>query len=129
MVNTNISFKAKFALSNVQGYSQEEWTQAIRKSPKKTQSILDFIAFMNTNEAKDILNKLPKEDTVELHILEEEDDRIEIKPYLFYRSADMESETRGEMERKNLDGTWAEPSRLETKFKVWTKRLINFLNN
>ena len=124
----NISFKAKFALSNVQGYNQEEWKQALKESPKKTQSILDFIAFMNTEEAKDILNKLPKEDTVELHILDEDDKGIIIKPYFFYRSSDMESKTREKMERKNLDGTWSEPSRLEINFKSWTKKLINFLS-
>ena len=126
--NTNVSFKAKFALSNVAGYSYDEWKTALKESPKKTQSVVDFIAYMNTDEAKDILNKLPKEDTVELHIIDEDEEGIKIKPYLFYRSKDMMSETRDEMERKHLEGTWANPSQLERKFKSWSNKIINFLS-
>ena len=127
MVNTNISFKAKFKIAGAEYYTQEEWKEALKRAPAKTQDLLDFIYYMNSEQAKLFLNRLPKEDTVELHILEEEKGTVKIKPYFFYRSADMESETRGKLEKQNLDGTWVDTKYLKSRFRSWTEQINYFL--
>ena len=127
MINTQISFKANFKIAAVDYFTEEEWKQATKRAPGKTQHVLDFIYYMNSEQAKQILNRLPKEDTVELHILDEEKGNVKIKPFFFYRSEDMESNTRRKMERLGLDGTWVEARDLKPRFRTWAEKLNYFL--
>ena len=127
MVNTNISFKANFKIAGAEYYSIEEWEEATKRAPAKTQYLLDFIYYMNSEQAKLFLNRLPKEDTVELHILDEENGNIKIKPYLFYRSANMQSKKREKMEEQGLEGTWAEAKYLKSRFRTWSEQINYFL--
>ena len=125
--NSNISFKANFKLAGAEYFTEEEWNEALNRAPGKTQHILDFIYYMNSEQAKQILNRLPKEDTIELHILEEEKGKVKIKPFLFYRSEDMESKTRRKMEEIGIDGTWVEARNLKPRFRTWSEKINYFL--
>ena len=125
--NSNVSFKASFKIADVEYYTMDEWKEATKRAPAKTQHLLDFIYYMNSEQAKQILNRLPKEDTVELHILDEDKGNVKIKPYLFYRSADMQSETRAKLEKHNFEGTWVEAKNLKSRFRAWSEQINYFL--
>lgn len=125
--NSNVSFKASFKIAGAEYYTMDEWKEATKRAPAKTQHLLDFIYYMNSEQAKQILNRLPKEDTVELHILDEDKGNVKIKPYLFYHSADMQSETRAKLEKHNLEGTWVEAKNLKSRFRAWSEQINYFL--
>ncbi len=125
--NPNISFKATFKIAGAEYYTKEEWQEATKRAPAKTQHLLDFIYYMNSDQAKQILSRLPKEDTVELHILDDDKGNVKIKPYLFYRSSDMQSVTRAKMEQLKLEGTWAEAKNLKSRFRTWSEQINYFL--
>ncbi|MBQ8886351.1 MAG: hypothetical protein IJY61_01440 [Candidatus Gastranaerophilales bacterium] len=127
MINTNISFKANFKIAGAEYYSIEEWQEATKRAPAKTQYLLDFIYYMNSEQAKQVLNRLPKEDTIELHILEEDKGNVKIKPYFFYRSKDMQSKTREKMEERGIEGTWVEARNLKSRFRTWSEQINYFL--
>ena len=81
---------------------------------------------MKSEQSKQILNRFPKEDTIELHILDEENDTVKIKPYLFYRSVNMDDKRKEGLEKAGLEGTRVDAKYLKSRFRVWANKLDYF---
>ena len=125
----NISFKASFKVADSNYFSKEEWDEATLRAPIKTQQVLDFIFYMNSEQAKQILNRLPKEDTVEFYILKDTKNSVKIDPYLYYRSKSLPEKVQKEMETKRLNITSCHPKYLKSRFRLWVDQIDYFIQS
>lgn len=126
---SNLSFKAKFKVADAEYYTKEEWNAALKRAPKKTQQVLDFLFYMNSEQAKLFLNRLPKEDTVELYILKDTGDSVKIEPYLHYSSTSISTYQQEEMQKRGLDTTSCHPKYLKSRFRLWVEQINYFLQS
>ena len=126
---SNLSFKANFKVADADYFSKEEWDEATLRAPMKTQQVLDFLFYMNSEQAKLFLNRLPKEDTVELYILKDTEDSVKIEPYLHYHSSTLPIEIQQEMQKKRLDTTSCHPKYLKSRFRLWVEQINYFIQS
>lgn len=126
---SDISFKAKFKVADAEYYTKEEWNAALKRAPKKTQQVLDFLFYMNSEQAKQVLNRLPKEDTVELYILKDTEKNVSIQPYLYYHSESLPIELQKRIEEKGLNTTTCHPIHLKSRFRTWAEQLNYFIQS
>lgn len=125
----SITFKANFKVAGAEYFSKEEWDDATLRAPTKTQQVLDFLFYMNSEQAKQILKSLPEEDTVELYILKDTEDIVKIEPYLYYSSNSIPKNIQNEMQMKGLDITSCHPKYLKSRFRLWAKQIDYFIQS
>ena len=128
--NPNVSFKASFQISEQtdSSFSYNALKKALTKPASAGKELLDFMAYIYSDEGKAQLNKLPKEDTVELLLFEEDyGDKAMLYPYFYYASESMPLDKRVDFEYKHLDGHYSKPQDLKEIFIEWSNNIINFL--
>lgn len=130
-VKNNPSFKAQFQISeqNDMSFSYKALKKALTKPTQGGKDLLDFMAYIYSDEGKAQLNKLPKEDTVELSLFEEDyDDEAMLYPYFYYASESMPLDKRVEFECQHLSGHYSKTKDLKEIFIEWTENIIDFIN-
>ena len=127
--NANISFKAKFQISEQtdSSFSYDELKKALTKPASAGKELLDFMAYIYSDEGKAQLNKLPKEDTVELLLFEDDGKKAVLKPYFYYDSESMPLSQRVDFECRHMSGIYSNPCCLKKQFILWTDSIVNFL--
>ncbi len=128
----NISFKAKFQISDQRdfSFSYPEMKKSLSDSKDKGQDLLDFIAFIHSDEGKARLDKLPKEDTIELLLFDRNlNGEAVYDPYFYHCGESLPLEKTLEYEYKGLCGKSARKGTLKDNFIQWTDSIIDFLKN
>ena len=131
-VNNSPSFKAQFKISEQtdQSFTYEALKKALTKPAQGGKDLLDFMAYIYSDEGKAQLNKLPKEDTVELLLFEEHEkneDKAVLKPYLYYDSKSMPLSQRVDFECQGMSGLYSNPCCLQRQFIIWSDNIVKFL--
>ena len=128
--NINVSFKASFQISEQtdSSFTYKALKKALTKPASAGKELLDFMAYIYSDEGKAQLNKLPKEDTVELLLFEEDyGDEAMLFPYFYYASESMPLGKRVEFECKHLSGHYSKTKDLKEIFIEWTDAIANFI--
>ncbi|MBQ8886352.1 MAG: hypothetical protein IJY61_01445 [Candidatus Gastranaerophilales bacterium] len=130
-VNNSPSFKAQFKISEQtdMSFSYKALKKALTKPAQGGKDLLDFMAYIYSDEGKAQLNKLPKEDTVELLLFEEDyDDEAMLYPYFYYASESMPLDKRVDFECQHLEGHYSKTKDLKEIFIEWTNNIVDYLN-
>ena len=127
--NNNVSFKASFQISEQtdNSFTYNALKKALTKPASSGKELLDFMAYIYSDEGKAQLNKLPKEDTVELLLFEDDEDKAVLKPYFYYASESMPLDKRVEFECKHLAGRYSKTKDLKEIFIEWTNTIADFI--
>ena len=128
--NSNVSFKASFRFAEQTdcSFTQEQLKNVLTKPASTGKDILDFMAYIYSDEGRAQLDKLPKEDTVELMLFEEtEKGKVFVDPYFYYYSDTMPNSQRINFETMRLEGKPSQTNNLKETFISWTDKIAEFL--
>ena len=131
----NVSFKAKFVINidpiKCSYPTEDKFEKAVDNAPKKTNNLLKFFGFLQSEEGGAVLRKLPKDDVIRLETPFYVDDvsgRVSVQPYLIYEPSGLTEEQNNKLAFSlpefKAQGTFMDASRkIAPQFKKWVNEL------
>ncbi len=133
---SNTSFKARFVMEiepRTYNYpSVDKYEKSIDLSPQKTNNVLKFLGFLQSEEGAKILDKLPKDDVIRMEspfYVNEETGNVTVEPFLIYEPAHLTEKEQTDLAfalpNFRAEGTFINPSRkLAPQFKTWVNDIL-----
>ena len=132
----NVSFKAQFVVkvdpTKCSYPTEDKFVRAIDNAPIKTNNLLKFFGFLQSEEGGEILSKLPKDDVIRLETpfyVDACSGRVSVQPYLIYEPSGVTEAEKNKiyfsLPEFRAQGTFMDASRkIAPQFKKWVNDLV-----